>query len=96
MPRASDTLPRSPVAEQIEGLRDAAEVTALDLEGVPSHETIEGEAAQTLEEFATALTRIADGSPEPAKIAQNALRLDASLKPFGDDEGTVRDLLKRS
>jgi len=75
-------------------LRDEADDIARDLDDVPPHETIGGQAAQTIEEFAEALTRIAEGAPDPRGIAEDALSLRAPLRPYGDIETTVRNLLK--
>lgn len=87
-------LPRTPVADLIEGLREDAENLSLDLVDIPPHETTEGQAAQALEEFETALRRIAEGAPEPRTIAEDALSLSAPLKPIGDADDTIRGLLK--
>lgn len=87
-------LPRTPVNELIEGLREQAVDAASGLEGIPAHEVLEGEAAQTLEEMHAALVRIAEGSPDPAKVATEALSLEAPLRPIGDAEDTIRGLLK--
>ncbi len=85
---------RTPVVELIADLRDDANDLAEDLEGIPPHATAYGQAAQTLEEFDRALTQIAEGAPDPRRVAEDALSLSASLKPAGSADDTIRDLLK--
>ena len=60
-------------AELIEQLREAAEEIAPELPGIRAEETLEGEAAQTIEEMAEALMRIANGAPRPQDLARAAL-----------------------
>lgn len=85
---------RTPVADLIEDLREQAEEAAADLEGVPPHETLEGEAAQALEEFEAALSRIAEGAVSPQVLAKAALSFATPLAPIGDADDTIRRLLK--
>lgn len=94
MPDDPFVLPRMTVAEIVEDLRDEAVDLAPDLKDIPAHETVYGQAAQTLEEFEAALTRIAEGAGEPQSIATEALSLSSPLRPIGDAEDTLRRLLK--
>lgn len=94
MPRDPFALPRTPVDELIEDLREQAVDAASDLEGIPAHEVLEGEAAQALEEMRDALVKIAAGDPDPVKVAADALSLEATLRPIGDPDDTIRGLLK--
>lgn len=94
MARDPFQLPRTPLSELIEDLRDGAEDTASDLEGILAQETTEGQAAQSLEEMAEALTQIAAGAPDPKETARKALLFDGPLHPIGDAADTVRKLLK--
>lgn len=94
MARDPFILPRTPVDELIDELREQAVDAASDLEGIPAHEVLEGEAAQALEEMRDALAKIAAGDPSPEKTAAEALSLEAPLRPIGDAEDTIRDLLK--
>ncbi len=94
MPPKSPDIDRTPVEELIADLRDDASDLAADLDGIPAHETVYGQAAQTLEEFEHALTEIAQGAPDPRRVAEDALSLSAPLKRPGSAENTIRDLLK--
>jgi hypothetical protein len=76
-------------AELIEQLREAAEEIAPELPGIRAEETLEGEAAQTLEEMADALMRIANGAPRAQDLARAALEAKAPLKPIGRPKSTV-------
>lgn len=78
----------------VEDMRDDAEDLASDLDGIPAEETAAGQAAQTLEEFSEALTRIRNGAPDPQEVARLALALSEPLRPIGDTDDTVRKLLK--
>ena len=88
------SIPRTPLNELVADLRETAEELAGELEDIPAHETTEGEAAQLLEEMADALTRIADGAPDPQRIAAEALALQAPLKPETGPDAIIRGLLK--
>ncbi|GJE15650.1 hypothetical protein [Methylobacterium marchantiae] len=80
--------------ELIEQLREAAEEIAPELPGIRAEETLEGEAAQTIEELADALRRIAGGAPRPQDLARAALEAKAPLKPIGRPKSTVVKLQK--
>ncbi|MBB5762167.1 hypothetical protein HNR01_001787 [Methylorubrum rhodesianum] len=82
------------LAEMVEDLRADAEDLASDLDGVPAEETASGQAAQALEEFGDALARIRDGAPNPQDVARIALALSEPLKPIGNADDAVRELLK--
>lgn len=86
--------PRYTAAELIEELREAAEEIAPELNGIRPEETLEGEAAQTLEEMADALRRIAAGAPRPQELARIALEARAPLRPFGKPKNTVVKMQK--
>lgn len=86
--------PRYSPAELIEELREAAEEIAPELNGIRAEETMEGEAAQTLEEMVEALTRIANGAPRPQEIARVALEARPPLKPIGRPKSTVVKMQK--
>lgn len=94
MPPTPPNLPRFTVSELTEALRESADDMADDLIGIPAQDTTEGQAAQALEEFEAALTRIADGEPDPQSIARDALALTDPLKPIGNADDTIRNLLK--
>ncbi len=94
MPSTPSDLPRFTVTEMAEDLREDAVNVAEDLIGIPPQDTTVGQAAQTLEEFEAALTRIVDGEPDPQGIARDALSLSTPLKPIGDADDTIRKLLK--
>lgn len=81
-------------AELIAELREAAEEIAPELNGIKAEETMEGEAAQTIEEMAEALKRIASGAPRPQEIARAALEARAPLKPFGRPKNTVVKMVR--
>ena len=91
---AGPSFPRTPPADLIADLRDAAEDLAPDLEGIAAEETMEGEAAQMIEEMVEALTQIADGAPNGHVIARAVLDVQAPLKPISDPADTIRNLLK--
>ncbi len=80
---AKSVPPRYAPGEIIEQLREAAEEIAPELHGVRPEETLEGEAAQTLEEMVDALRKIANGAPRPQDLARAALEAKAPLRPFG-------------
>lgn len=82
------------LAEMVEDMRDDAEDLAGELDGILPEETAPGQAAQTLEEFGEALTRIRDGAPDPREVARLALALSEPLRSIGDADDTVRKLLK--
>lgn len=94
MPPASRHPDRRSADELVEELRDEATDLAPDLKGIPAHETVYGEAAQTLEEFEAALTQIADGADDPKAVATEALSLAKPLKPLGGAVEAIRVLLK--
>ncbi len=95
MPSTPSGLPRFTVSEMVEALRESAEDLAEDLVGIPAQDTTEGQAAQTLGEFETALTRIADGEPDPQAIARDALALNAPLAPIGDAADDADDVIRK-
>ncbi|GJD93421.1 hypothetical protein OCOJLMKI_0615 [Methylobacterium iners] len=86
---AHTTSQRYSPAILIEQLREAAEEIAPELHGVRAEETLEGEAAQMMEEMAEALKRIANGAPRPQDLARAALEARAPLKPIGAPKSTV-------
>ena len=86
--------PRYSPAELIEELREAAEEIAPELNGIKAEETMEGEAAQTIEEMLEALMRIANGAPRSQEIARAVLETRAPLKPIGRPKNTVVKMQK--
>lgn len=94
MARAPVPSTRTPILDLIEDLRGNAEDLAEDMDGVPAHETTDGEAAQIIEEMHGALVQIADGATDPQGIARAVLNLQAPLHPIGNASDTVRKLLK--
>lgn len=93
MPSAPRHPDRRSVNELVGELRDEASDLAPDLEGISAHETVYGEAAQTLDEFGAALTQIATGVPDPQAVAIEALSLAKPLLPIGDEPDQLRALL---
>lgn len=93
VPDMPEPLPRTPLNELVADLRETAEDLAGELEGIPAHETSEGEAAQLLEEMADALTRIADGAADPQRIAAETLAMQSPLKPETGHDAIIRGLL---
>ncbi len=69
------------VDELIEALRLSALDTAMIVKAT-SLETVEGQAAEVLEEWQQTLRLIAEGYPEPQEVARNALRItDGKISP---------------
>ncbi|MCJ2081028.1 hypothetical protein [Methylobacterium sp. J-090] len=91
---AHSTPPRYSAAELIEELREAAEEIVPELNGIRAEETLEGEAAQMIEEMVDALKRIAGGAPRPQDLARVALEANTPLKPFGRPKNTVVKMQK--
>lgn len=94
MPQRSRHPDRRSADEIVSELRDEAMDLEPDLKGVPAHETVYGEAAQTLEEYGAALSQIAAGTTDPKAVAAEALSLAKPLLQIGDEPDALRDLLK--
>jgi len=94
MPPAPRHPDRRSADELVAELRDEATDLEPDLRGIPAHETVYGEAAQTLEEYGVALSQIAAGMKDPKAVAAEALSLAKPLLPIGDELDALRDLLK--
>ncbi len=62
------------VAELIAALRESAKETA-SLAKVSPLETVEGQAADVLQEWRDTLQLIADGAPQAREVAKNALKI---------------------
>lgn len=94
MPSAKRHPDRRSADELINELRDEAADLALDLKGIPAHETVYGEGAQVLEEYGAALSQIAAGAQDPQAVAAEALSLARPLAPVSDAINPIRELLK--
>lgn len=92
------SVPRHPdrrsADELVEELREDAADLERDLQGIPAHETVYGEAAQALEEYGAALSHIAAGAQDPQAVAAEALSLARPLAPISDAIDPIRELLK--
>lgn len=94
MPPTSRHPDRRSTDELVEELREDATDLERDLQGIPAHETVSGEAAQVLEEYGAALSQIAAGVQDPQAVAAEALSLAKPLLPISDEIDPIRELLK--